>query len=109
MMAALYGGFTGEGNNKRALGRSSDQICHINYELTEQQINSAIREWMPYADNLWRKMRVITTTFFAAVLMLWCAQTAAYSGQFILLRGIRILASILALKPWRRSKYGRGS
>lgn len=26
-------------------------------------------------------MRVITTTIFAAVLMLWCAQTAAYSGQ----------------------------
>lgn len=26
-------------------------------------------------------MRVITTTIFAAILMLWCAQTMAYTGQ----------------------------
>lgn len=30
---------------------------------------------------IWRKCVLLLRLFFAAVLMLWCAQTAAYSGQ----------------------------
>lgn len=32
--------------------------------LPNNKLTLRLREWMPYADNLWRKMRVITTTIF---------------------------------------------
>ena len=50
--------------------------------LPNNKLTLRLREWMPYADNLWEKNACYYYDyFFAAVLMLWCAQTAAYSGQ----------------------------
>ena len=52
-------------------------------------------------------MRVITTTIFAAVLMLWCAQTAAYSGQCHTTQGNPYIGVNFGVKtPEGRRKYG---
>lgn len=50
-------------------------------------------------------MRVITTTIFCRRLNAMVQlKLLLIAGSVIPLRGIRILASILALKPWRKKK-----
>ncbi len=43
-------------------GEAPNQFVISVTSLPNNKLTLRLREWMPYADNLWRKMRVITTT-----------------------------------------------